>query len=232
MLLLGDPVTDMEHSGGRICEVCTASGGRFRGEIVVNCAGPQAAEVAALAGVDLPVRRVPGVVVVTTPAPESLRTILATPDLNIRPHIQDRVMLHSWSVDSELVEANQHRLTDLASDLLDRARNVLPGLAGVTVQASAVGIRPVPPDGLPLVCLLAEQSNLYTVVAHSAVHLAPILGRMAAGELTGHLQPWLTPFRPARFRSASARTAVLDEDTRTRLAQIDASDTEEPAHAS
>lgn len=90
-----------------------------------------------MAGSWLPLRRVPGMVVTTTPGSAPLRTILATPGLNIRPHNDDAVMLHSWLADRELVGAKQARRRALATDLLDRARTLLPALAGVGLHSPA-----------------------------------------------------------------------------------------------
>lgn len=216
-----DPLTSMTTANGRITEVATASGLRLSVDLVVNCAGPQAADVAALAGAELPLRRVPGLVVATTPAATGLTTILAAADLNLRPHRGGSVVLHSWTIDGELAgttTAPQRRA--LAEGLLDRARTLLPGLARAAVQSALVGVRPIPLDGLPVVGFLPGVENLYTVVAHSAAHLAPILGRLAASELTGFPQERLACFRPTRFLPGNDEVDSLDESTRTMLAQI------------
>jgi glycine/D-amino acid oxidase-like deaminating enzyme len=228
---VNDPLTAMATANGRITEVATASGRRLSADVVVNCAGPQAAEVAALAGAELPLRRVPGLVVTTTPAPTGLRTILAAADLNLRPDRGHRVVLHSWTLDGKLGNGTEAERRALAERLLDRARALLPQLAQAAVQSAVIGVRPVPPDGLPVVGLVPPVANLYSVVSHSAAHLAPILGRLAARELAGLPQPCLGPFRPTRFSSDGGGAAVLDENTRTMLARINATSGPEPADA-
>lgn len=219
---LGDPVLSMDTSHGRITEVRTRAGRRLSADVVVNCAGPQASEVARLTGAQLPLGRIAGMVVTTSPVPRGLRTILAGPDLNLRPHIDDRVMMHSWQVDRHLDVADTGDAASrrgLAEDLLNRAQSVLPGLRAAHVHSTAVGIRPVPPDGLPIVGYLPEVANLYVVVSHSAVHLALILGRLAAAELSGAIEARLEPFRPTRFQPDTTSES-LDENTRTMLARI------------
>jgi glycine/D-amino acid oxidase-like deaminating enzyme len=52
----------MSMTGERINSVRTSDGQTVRTDAVVNCAGPGAGEVAALAGVDLPMRNTAGVV--------------------------------------------------------------------------------------------------------------------------------------------------------------------------
>jgi glycine/D-amino acid oxidase-like deaminating enzyme len=223
---VGDAVTAMSTVNGRITGVTTASGRQLSADVVVNCGGPQAADVAALAGAELPLWRVPGLVVTSTPAPTGLRTILAAEGLNVRPHLGDRVVLHSWKVDGEIYSAFA-----LAEHLLDQARLLLPGLARAAVQSALVGVRPVPLDGLPVVGFLPGVDNLYTVVSHSAVHLAPILGRLAASELAGFPQKRLDSFRPTRFPPGADGADPLDENTRAMLTRINAYCRQKPADA-
>lgn len=224
-----DSVTGMRIVSGRITQLRTTSGARFSADTVVNCAGPQANDVAALGGAVMPLRRVPGLVVTTTPVANGLRTILATPDLNLRPHVAGRVMLHSWLLDRQLPGTDAGQRHALAGDLMERARKLLPGMARAGVHCVRVGIRPVPPDGLPIVGHLDGVANLYTVVSHSAVHLAPILGRLAAHELIGSPQERLQPFRPARFTPGAIPTGPTDENTRTMFARIGTEDGMEAA---
>ncbi|MFE7245610.1 hypothetical protein [Streptomyces sp. NPDC057580] len=59
---------------------------------VVNCAGPDAGGIAALADVSLPLARIPGLVGESTPVPEArLGAILATPGVDLRPASGARV---------------------------------------------------------------------------------------------------------------------------------------------
>lgn len=223
-----DPVTEIKRTKGRVTEIRTASGRRVSADVFVNCAGPQAAEIAARVGVELPLRQIPGLVVTTTPTPAGLRTIVAAADINARPHSGDRVLLHSWRLDAELeAGGSPDNVATVAQRLLYRARALLPALADAEVHTATVGVRPVPADGLPLVGFLPGLDNLYTVVAHSAVHLAPILGRLSARELTGAVEEQLEPFRPTRVGLSDDGGEVTDESTRVMLAATMAGATEE-----
>jgi glycine/D-amino acid oxidase-like deaminating enzyme len=228
---VNDPVTAMATRHGRVTAVTTAAGRRLSADVVVNCAGPQAADVAALGGAELPLQQVPGLVATTTPAPTGLRTILAAADLNVRPHRGDRVVLHSWMLDRELGERpGPCRRLALAQRLLHRAQALLPALAPAAVQSALVGVRPVPLDGLPVAGFLPGLDNFYVVVSHSAVHLAPVLGRLAASEITGARQERLDPFRPTRFCPGDQERDVLDDSARTMLACINPLSAEEPSN--
>ena len=225
-----DPVTAFEISHGRISVVRTATGRRIGADVVVDCAGPDAARLAALAGARLPLRRVPGLVTTAMPIRTGLRTILHAGDLNVRSDGDQRVLLHSWEQDAELVsDPEPGERLNRARRLLHQARTLLPGLAEAEVQEVRVGVRPVPPDGLPLVGFAAEVGNLYVVVSHSAVHLGPLLGRLAARELTLGCDERLEPFHPTRFQDGDEHES-LDESARTMLAMVTAASQREPAH--
>lgn len=217
-----DPVKALETSHGQITVVRTATGRRIGADVVVNCAGPDAAYLAALAGARLPLRRVPGLVTTTMPLRTRLRTILHAGDLNVRPGGNGRLVLHSWVQDAELdAEREPGDRMDRAQRLLHQARTLLPGLAQAEVQEARVGVRPVPPDGLPLVGFTAEVNNLYVVVSHSAVHLGPLLGRLAARELTLGSEDRLGSFRPTRLQGGDGHEP-LDESARSMLAVVTA----------
>ncbi|HYF55932.1 MAG TPA: FAD-binding oxidoreductase [Salinarimonas sp.] len=49
-------VTGIDLAGGRVAGVRLADGGRIAAPVVVNCAGSRGADVAAMAGIDIPVR--------------------------------------------------------------------------------------------------------------------------------------------------------------------------------
>ncbi|NEB76232.1 FAD-binding oxidoreductase, partial [Streptomyces sp. SID14478] len=73
------------------------------------------------------------------------------------------------------------------------------GLARARFEDARIGVRPVPSDGLPLVGAVARAPGLYHLVSHSAVTLAPVLGRLAAQEITtGRPAPELAAYRPDR----------------------------------
>src|ERR1700722_4246337 len=62
----GDGVTGIDVSGGLARSVRLASGRRLPADAVVNCAGPEAAGVARVAGLGLPMRNTRGVLVYTS----------------------------------------------------------------------------------------------------------------------------------------------------------------------
>jgi glycine/D-amino acid oxidase-like deaminating enzyme len=76
----------------------------------------------------------------------------------------------------------------------------LPALERARVEATRVGVRPMPRDERPMVGGIPGLEGFYVVVSHSGVTLGPLWGRIAAAELLdGVLDPRLIPYRPTRF---------------------------------
>ena len=58
----------------------------------------------------------------------------------------------------------------------------------------------MPPDGFPVIGRLPTAPNVYVTYTHSGVTLAPMIGEMAALEITSGAEvELLTPYRPGRF---------------------------------
>lgn len=215
-------VTEVLRTGERITGV-VAEGRRFEADWVVNCAGPDAGRIAALAGASLPLNRVPGLVGESTRLPERdwLGAILAAPGVDLRPAPDGRVVSISWPVDAMLPpDAEGAADTKDAADPARRAdpalerelhrlgREVFTPLRAAGMAGVRLGVRPVPADGLPLVGCAAATPGLYTVVTHSGVTLAPALGLLAAQEIVGGTAcAELADYRPDRVPA----TDVLDE---------------------
>lgn len=200
------PVTALLRDGTRV-RGAEARGHRFEADHVVNCAGPDAGRIAELAGVRLPLRRIPGLVGESVPLAEPLRAIVATPGVDLRPAPGNRVCAISWPVDALLAPTPATQVPPEA-DLLGRCTAVLPAFRAL--GGTRIGVRPVPEDGLPLIGPHRDAPGLYTIVTHSGVTLAPLLAALAAGELTTSTpEPALAPYRPDRDTSQPIRDESL-----------------------
>ncbi|MEV0232085.1 FAD-binding oxidoreductase [Nonomuraea sp. NPDC050786] len=190
----GDTVTGVE-TGTR----------RWEADWVVNCTGPDADRIAALAGTDLPMNRIPGLVGESTPVPElRLDAILATPEVDLRPAPGNRICSISWPVDALLPAQSDDAL---AERLHAGGQRVLPALRNARLAGVRLGVRPVPADGLPLAGTHPGVPGLYHLVTHSGVNLAPELGRLAAQEIVNGEGADLAEYRVTR----GAATSVQDE---------------------
>ena len=82
-----------------------------------------------------------------------------------------------------------------AAAFVDRVAQLLPGVAGAKATVSAPTLRPWPRDGMPVIGHIL--SNVYAVLTHSGVTLAPLIGELVTLELVdGARVELLDRFRP------------------------------------
>lgn len=193
----GERVTAVLRAGSRVRGVSTERGARFEADWVVDCAGVAMGEVARLAGMEVPLDRVPGRLIYTAPVATTLRRPVHAPGCHFRPDGGGRIVLAEVAHDQTWVGDDQSWPPERSLAVVAAH---LPALAGARVEAARVGVRPMPRDERPMVGALGGLDGFYVVVSHSGVTLGPLWGRLAAAELLdGTLDPRLIPYRPARF---------------------------------
>ncbi len=198
-VLPGQRVTGVTRAGDCVRGVTTASGDRFEADMVVDCAGPATDELARLAGIEIPLGRVAGRLIYTTPVASRLRRPIHAPGVHFRPDGAGRIVLAEFAHDQVWRDGAEPWP---AEQSLRAAAIHLPALAGVRVEATRIGVRPMPKDERPMVGGIPGLDGFYIVASHSGVTLGPIWGRVAAAEiLDGVPDPRLAPYRPARFLS-------------------------------
>jgi sarcosine oxidase subunit beta len=152
----GERVTAILTEGGRVRGVRTDKG-EYAAPVVVNAAGPWAAEVAAMAGVDVPVRPDSHEGAVTEPVARFLGPMV----VDIRPapgsanyyfyqHDTGQVLFcitpspSIWGMD---VRETSSFLPMIATRMVD----LMPRLRNLRVRRTWRGLYPMTPDGLPIV---------------------------------------------------------------------------------
>ena len=193
-------------------EVTLADGTVLRADTVVSCTGRWTAELAALAGVEVPVLpfREPGDVTVgylaeTHPVPVELDRIVTSPWLNARPAGGGRLQLQALDLDST-ADPGATPPEDVGNELLARARALIPNAESAVLSRLIVGQRAMPADGRSIVGRLAAAPWFYVVATHSGVTLAPLLGERVPAEVFGGEEEMFADFRPERFASATEIT--------------------------
>ena len=204
-------VTGFERRGdGRVRAIVTASD-YLEADAVVVAAGTGTTDLVALAGVNVPQAKSPGVVIRTNPLPRQLENVPvvyapgldeARTEIHLRQCADGRMMIGEGDQESLAEDDSQ----DHADELLARARRYLPGLAGANAVPVPVGWRPMPLDGFPVMGFADEAPNLYVAITHSGVTLAPALSQLAAQEVCGAApaDAVLGPYRPQRFVGVSS----------------------------
>jgi len=160
---------------------------------------------------DIPQRSTPGVIATTTPMPHCINRIIAAPGIHMHQRDDGRLVLgeqegapqneaHASRLDGrpndfpERVIAEQH-----AARMLEVAKRFAPCTSGAEIESVHIGWRPLPIDGHPVLGASPARPDVYIAVMHSGVTLAPIVGQLAAHELTEDVAvERLQEFRPGR----------------------------------
>jgi glycine/D-amino acid oxidase-like deaminating enzyme len=201
MIREGCRVTGFVLVGSRCQGVRLANGDIVRADRVVVCAGASAGDVAALAGLRLPMASNVGMTAVTAPSVVDLRSIHTDDVMTIRPDGAGRVLLRHDTYDA-LVERTTpvEPVPAVCTELLKRVVEVVPRLSGTRLETCRITTRPLTADLLPIVGPAPHFEGLYLVSTHSGVTLGPLLGRLVSREvLEGRMEPRLEPYRPERL---------------------------------
>ncbi|MEV0595232.1 NAD(P)/FAD-dependent oxidoreductase [Nonomuraea cavernae] len=216
-LRTGVTVTGFTRSGDRVTGVRTDRGD-LTGDAVINAAGTWGGEIAALAGVELPILPRRGFILVTEPLPEPLirhKVYTAAYVTNVASDaagLETSAVVEGTPAGTVLIGASRERVgfdrttsVPVLSRLAAQAVALFPALRDVRVIRSYCGFRPYCPDHLPVIGPDPRAPGLYHACGHegAGIGLAPATGHLLAQVITGR-RPGLelSPFRPDRFEPA------------------------------
>ena len=143
----------------------------------------------------------PGMLVQTRPLPPLTDRVVYLPGgpgpaVHLRQRADGSVLVGERTQETPATDPGLHH----ARALLAQAARFFPVLAGVGVDRWWLAYRAMPADRLPIVGPLPWLEGLYLAVSHSGVTLAPVLGRLIAGEVASR---WPTVSSPPSARPAS-----------------------------
>ena len=194
---LRDPcqVTGLDLSAGRVRAVQTREG-LIESDTVVLASGVHSPRLAQLAGVNVPLKDAPGILVHLAPDRPLIDRIVQAPGVHFRQKLDGRIV-----VGGQIVAGAGTAETPVADELeiFAQVSEFLPDLSGA-IEQTTLGYRVMPADEYPIIGFAEACPNLYVTLTHSGVTLAPVIGELAAIEiLDGIPQPQLAPYRLARF---------------------------------
>ncbi|MEU1180879.1 FAD-dependent oxidoreductase [Streptomyces sp. NPDC005820] len=191
--------------------VTLAAGQVHSGDRVVLAAGRWTQRLAAQAGINVPMvtdtgRGAPtvGLLGYARSPRLDLRCVIHSPGLNLRPAGGGHTVLQALDLNADVDPANPPSPDgNIAGTLARRLSTLLTDPSRTPHIDLRVGFRSLPADGHTIAGYASAQSRVYCLVTHSGITLAPILGRLAAAEITtGQEQHLLRAFRPTRFTGA------------------------------
>lgn len=190
--------------GGSRVRVSTTEHGEVAAGNVIICGGIAAQALLAAAGFDLPMRRQPGLLAVTTPSAQRPRQVLYAPGFHMREDASGGLLLGADDTDALTTEDTPPGAPpDYAQVLLERATAIWPPAQEARLASVRIGVRPVPADGQTVVGHVPGTANAWVAVTHSGITLGPLLGRLLTEEIGGGpSDPRLASFRPDRFLDA------------------------------
>lgn len=182
--------------GDRVIGVMSSQG-EIYADMIVNTAGLGTSRLTDGIGLHVPVDASRGQMFVTERIPALLRTYVH----NIKQTPSGTIVLGA---------TRENGISDTATtlegtrEILDWAVRLIPALAKVKLLRSWAGIRPVPPDGYPIIGKPDGVEGLLLAVMHRGVTLAPVVGSILADlAVHGKTSHDIDPYRLSRFSNTS-----------------------------
>jgi glycine/D-amino acid oxidase-like deaminating enzyme len=194
-LLTQTRVTGFKTCNADVTGVETTAG-TFDADLVVLAAGTGTLQLAQMLNVALPIDASPAIFIRYKTQPDLVKGIISSPEMEIRQSAGGTLL----AAEDYLGEAPGNSPPDIARQTAEAIRKALHGVVSIAPQTVAVGFRPMPADGIPVVGYLPGISGVYVCAMHPGVTLAAIVGRLASEELLDRQSSAaLEPCRPGRF---------------------------------
>jgi D-amino-acid dehydrogenase len=194
----GAEVSELTLGDGRVREVHT-SAGTFSADAVILAAGAWSPRLARQLGLRLPVQAGKGYSFELRPQVLPRHALLL-----LEPHVgcspfADRLRIAGTMEFSGVNTRLDRRRIDT---IVRGATAMLPDIEGVELENAWSGMRPIAPDGLPIVDRAPGHENVFLATAYSMLGMtvaAPAGEALAGMVLGGDRPPELEPFAASRF---------------------------------
>ncbi len=194
----GVEVLGLPRQGQRVMGVRLYDQDLHAGHVVL-AAGSWTRPLAALAGVDIPVRPVRGQNLNLQPVSGGIKTVINA-GMGLFVPRNDGSIIAGVTIEEAGYDA---RVTaEGVRSILETAIAVLPSLRGATLNWAIAGLRPGSPDDMPILGPVPGVDGLAVASGHyrNGILLSAITGHLIASHITGGDVSLMRPFGLDRFR--------------------------------
>ncbi|MFQ5817602.1 MAG: NAD(P)/FAD-dependent oxidoreductase [Terriglobia bacterium] len=205
-------VTGLKVARGHLQGVLT-SAGEIATDIAINVAGPWGSRIAALAGVEIPIRPSRHPVVLLRRPPRWRNPIPVVNDFvtgaYLKPEGESNSVVGSLSPEEGKEPADPDAYAEIPDyqttvEFSEKIMKRFPVMSEALVQGGWAGIYDVTPDWTPVIGQMGEVRGLYCAVGFSGhgFKLSPAVGRMMSDLVVEGICPRfdIRPFRLSRFQ--------------------------------
>ncbi|GAA1933162.1 glycine oxidase ThiO [Streptomyces durmitorensis] len=167
-------VNSLQVTGGRVGGVLTSTG-LHAATTVVLAAGTGVPKLCEPLSANLAIAASPATLARVTAPPGLVRTIVASPDFEVREVRDGDLLLVVPHVEGTAA-------LEQAQDALQQLKTTFQGSDQCRLLGYRTGQRPMPEHG-PVIGFVTNDRSVYVAAMHSAISLAPTAGRLIADEL-------------------------------------------------
>src|SRR5665647_847031 len=198
-------VEDFHRSGSRVDSIILPSG-PLEADQFLLASGAFTAELSSKLGVKLPIRPGKGYSVDYEPSPVGLKSAVNLCDAKVAVTPLDAGVRLSGTMEFAGLDSTVNPLRIAAiKEAPRRFFAEWPDPSPVPTRKAWVGIRPMTPDGLPIIGRLPGLDNAYVAAGHGmlGITLGPATGALVAEAISSKISPdTLAPFDPRRCARA------------------------------
>ena len=195
--------SELEVTGSRVTAVRAADGSATAVDAAVLATGADVPRALGRLGVTIPDATPVALLVRTPPVGTSLRAVLKTPRVAVRPTPDGGLVMDAGWAEREVEvrpDGSYAARESTIEGLLQAASDILEGNPALTCASVGLGPKPVPGDGEPVLGPLEAVAGCFVAFTHSGATLGLIVGELLAdGIIDGRVHPLLRPFLASRF---------------------------------
>jgi glycine/D-amino acid oxidase-like deaminating enzyme len=188
-------VKELDLRWGELRGVKTTHGD-YELDVLVVAAGVDTPKIAAMAGLEVPLKDSPGLLAHSKPMRELIYRVILAPGAHMKQTLDGRIVTGAGFGRNPSTDISRQQ----GERILAAAERCLAALDAAELDRVTLGWRTLPTDGHPIVGFSEGAPDIYLAVMHSGITMAPLMGRLATMEILDDARvDLLEEFRLSRF---------------------------------